>query len=114
MLLHLRYEEIAKAKSIEDLFQVGNKQLREEIVQYLDMMDGEEALLICDGFDELSLKERTELSLFLDIIRGKVLLQCSVIVTSRPYASLKLQIESFTHQVEVVGFTEKQIKKCIR
>ena len=113
-LLHLRDEEIAKAKSIEDLFQLGNKQLREEMVQYIEMMDGEEALLICDGFDELSLKERTEHSLFLDIIRGKVLPQCSVIVTSRPYASLKLQLESFTHHVEVVGFTEKQIKKCIR
>ena len=112
--LHLRDEEIAKAKSIEDLFQLGNKQLQEEMVQYIEMMDGEEALLICDGFDKLSLKKRAEHSLFLDIIRGKVLPQCSVIVTSRPYASLNLQLESFTHHVEVVGFTEKQIKKCIR
>ena len=113
-LLHLRDEEIAKAKSIEDLFQLDDKELQAEIVQHLKKTKGNGNLLICDGFDELSLKERTEHSLFLDIIRGKVLPQCSVIVTSRPYASLKLQLESFTHHVEVVGFTEKQIKKCIR
>ena len=113
-LLHLRDEEIAKAKSIEDLFQLDDKELQAEIVQHLKKLEGNDNLLICDGFDELSLKERTEHSLFLDIIRGKVLPQCSVIVTSRPYASLKLQVESFTHHVEVVGFTEKQIKKCIR
>ena len=113
-LLHLRDEEIAKAKSIEDLFQLDDNELQAEIVQHLKKSEGNGNLLLCDGFDELSLKERTEHSLFLDIIRGKVLPQCSVIVTSRPYASLKLQVESFTHHVEVVGFTEKQIKKCIR
>ena len=113
-LLHLRDEEIAKAKSIKDLFQLDDKEMQVEIVQHFKKTKGNGNLLICDGFDELSLKERTEHSLFLDIIRGKVLPQCSVIVTSRPYASLKLQVESFTHHVEVVGFTEKQIKKCIR
>ena len=113
-LLHLRDEEIAKAKSIEDILLLDDEELQEEIVRYLKKSEGNGNLLICDGFDELSQKERTERSLFLDIIRGKVLPQCSVIVTSRPYASLKLQLESFTHHVEVVGFTEKQIKKCIR
>ena len=113
-LLHLRDEEIAKAKSIEDIFQLDDKELQAEIVNYLKKSEGYVNLLICDGFDELSLKERTEHSLFLDIIRGKVLPQCSVIVTSRPYASLNLQLESFTHHMEVVGFTEKQIEKCIK
>ena len=113
-LLHLRDEEIANAKSIDDLLLLDDEELQEEIVRYLKKSEGNGNLLICDGFDELNQKERTERSLFLDIIRSKVLPQCSVIVTSRPYASLNLQLESFTHHVEVVGFTEKQIKKCIR
>ena len=114
-LLNLREEKIAKAKSLDDLFQHYDEDLLREVVQHIKKTGGEDNLLVCDGFDELSEKERIRHSLFLDIIRGKVLSNCSVIVSSRPYASQKLQeMESITHHVEIVGFTEKQIKECIR
>ena len=114
-LLNLREERIAKAKSLDDLFQHYDEDLLREVVQHIKKTGGEGNLLVSDGFDELSEKERTQHSLFLDIIRGKVLPKCSVIVSSRPYASQKLQeMESITHHVEIVGFTEKQIKECIR
>ena len=114
-LLNLREEKIAKAKSLDDLFQHYDEDLLREVVQHIKKTGGEGNLLVCDGFDELSEKERIRHSLFLDIIRGKVLSNCSVIVSSRPYASQKLQeMESITHHVEIVGFTEKQIKECIR
>ena len=113
-LLHLREERVAKAKSIEDLFQHYNKKLQRQVVEHIEETGGEGNLLICDGFDELSEKERTQNSLFLDIIRGKVLPNCSVVVTSRPYASLYLQqLCSISRHVEVVGFTDQQIKECI-
>ena len=114
-LLNLREERIAKAKSLDDLFQHYNEDLLREVVQHIKKTGGEGNLLVCDGFDELSEKERTLHSLFLDIIRGKVLPKCSVIVSSRPYASQMLQqMKSITHHVEIVGFTKKQIKECIR
>ena len=114
-LLNLREERIAKAKSLDDLFQHYDEDLLREIVQHIKKTGGEGNLLVCDGFDELSEKERTRHSLFLDIIRGNVLPNCSVIVSSRPYASQRLQkMKSITHHVEIVGFTEKQIKECIR
>ena len=114
-LLHLREERIAKAKSLDDLFQHYNKKLLKKVLEHIEETGGEGNLLVCDGFDELSEKERTQHSLFLDIIRGKVLPKCSVIVSSRPYASQMLQqMKSITHHVEIVGFTEKQIKECIR
>ena len=114
-LLNLREERIAKAKSLDDLFQHDDEDLLKEIVQHMKKTRGEDNLMVCDGFDELSRKERTQRSLFLDIIRGKVLPNCSVIVSSRPYASQMLQqMKSITHHVEIVGFTEKQIKECIR
>ena len=114
-LLNLREERIAKAKSLEDLFQHYDEDLLREIVQHIKKTGGEGNLLVCDGFDELSKKERTQHSLFLEIILGKVLPNCSVIVSSRPYASQMLQqMKSITHHVEIVGFTEKQIKECIR
>ena len=114
-LLNLREERIAKAKSLDDLFQHYNKKLLKKLLEHIEETGGEGNLLVCDGFDELSKKERTQNSLFLDIIRGKVLPNCSVIVSSRPYASQMLQqMKSITHHVEIVGFTEKQIKECIR
>ena len=114
-LLNLREERIAKAKSLDDLFQHYDEDLLREIVKRIKKTGGEGNLLVCDGFDELSEKERTQHSLFLDIIRGKVLPNCSVIVSSRPYASQMLQqMKSITHHVEIVGFTKKQIKECIR
>ena len=114
-LLNLREERIAKAKSLDDLFQHYDEDLLKEVVQHIKKTGGEGNLLVCDGLDELSEKERTQHSLFLDIIRGNVLPNCSVIVSSRPYASQKLQeMKSITHHVEIVGFTEKQIKECVR
>ena len=114
-LLNLREERIAKAKSLDDLFQHYNKKLLKKLLEHIEETGGEGNLLVCDGFDELSKKERTQHSLFLDIILGKVLPNCSVIVSSRPYASQMLQqMKSITHHVEIVGFTEKQIKECIR
>ena len=114
-LLNLREERIAKAKSLDDLFQHYNKKLLKKLLEHIEETGGEGNLLVCDGFDELSKKERTQHSLFLDIIRGKVLPKCSVIISSRPYASQMLQqMKSITHHVEIVGFTEKQIKECIR
>ena len=114
-LLNLREERIAKAISLDDLFQHYDEDLLREVVQHIKKTGGEGNLLVSDGFDELSEKERTQHSLFLDIIRGKVLPKCSVIVSSRPYASQMLQqMKSITHHVEIVGFTEKQVKECIR
>ena len=114
-LLNLREERITKAKAISDLFQHYNKKLLRKALKHIEETGGEGNLLVCDGLDELSELERTHHSLFLDIIRGKELPNCSVIVTSRPYASQMLQqMTSITNHVEIVGFTEEQIKECIR
>ena len=75
-LLNLREERIAKAKSLDDLFQHYNKKLLKKLLEHIEETGGEGNLLVCDGFDELSKKERTQHSLFLDIIRGKVLPNC--------------------------------------
>ena len=114
-LLNLREERIAKAKSLDDLLKHYDEDLLREVVQHIKKTGGEGNLLVFDGFDEMSKKERTQNSLFLDIIRGRELPKCSVLVSSRPYASQMLQqIKSITHHVEIVGFTEEQMKECIR
>ena len=114
VLLHLRDRRIAKAVRIEDLFYHDDPELQGEVVRQVRKTSGAGVLLIFDGFDELSEEERMETSLFLDIIKGEVLSRCSVLVTSRPYASENLQcLRSVVRHVEVLGFTKEQIHQCI-
>ena len=114
ILLPLRQTCIREATSIEDLIEADDPDLKQEVVQHIQKNSGEYVLLIVDGYDELSYKDRTENSLFLDIIRGNKFPKCSMLVTSRPYASDYLQrLQSINRHVEVLGFTEKQIEHCI-
>ena len=77
---------------------------------------GEGILLMLDGFDELSPELRNDSeSLFLELIAGRRLPNCTLFVTSRPYASQDLKsLETFSRHVEILGFSEDQIKDCIR
>ena len=77
---------------------------------------GEGILLMLDGFDELSpeLRKDSE-SLFIELIIGRRLTNCSLFVTSRPYASQDLKsLETFNRHVEILGFSEDQINDCIK
>ena len=114
LLLPLRQASIREATSVEDLIEADNPDLKQQIVHHIQQTSGEHVLLILDGYDELSIVDRTQKSLFLDIVRGNKFLKCSVLVTSRPYASDYLQqLESVNRHVEVLGFTNEQIEHCI-
>ena len=114
ILLPLRQASIREAISIEGLIETDDPDLKQQVVQHIQKTSGEHVLLILDGYDELSNEDRTQKSLFLDIIQGNKFPKCSVLVTSRPYASDYLQqLQSINRHVEVLGFTEMQIKHCI-
>ena len=114
LLLPLREKRIAQAKETSDLFYHDDAELREQIVKHVCTTMGANIMLILDGFDELSLSQRKEGPLILNIIHGEALMHCSVIVTSRPVASEMMQkLHCLTRHVEVLGFTEKQIQHCI-
>ena len=114
VLLHLRDREISKAKSIEAFFSHDDEDLQKLVVKHIKQTEGEHVAIIFDGFDELSYKERTRDSLILKIIKREDLCRCSVFVTSRPYASGTLQeMSSVKQHVEVLGFTDDQVRHCI-
>lgn len=115
LLLHLRESAVSKANNIDEFFYHDDADLQQRVVKFVRERCGEGVLIIFDGFDELSLYERSEESLFLDVTRGKILPKCAVVVTSRPYASRPVQSLSVVNRhVEVLGFTEAQVKRCIR
>ena len=102
--------------SIWQLFPViGSVELRQSVEQRLLDTNGKDTVFILDGWDELSLNQRKRGSLLYQIVRGDILPQCTVIITSRPYTSRWLQFPSMVpRHIELFGFTQEQIQQCIR
>lgn len=111
----LREDQVANATEIEQLFCYGPKSLKPAIARELEDTDGEDVLLILDGWDELSPQQRGKQSLLCRIIQRKLLPRCSVLITSRPYASNWLRNPKICNRhVEIFGFTEQQVNQCIQ
>ena len=108
----LRYKKISQAKQIEDLFLYDRPGLS-NTVQWMKDNYGKGVLIIFDGWDELSNRDRTH-SLAAEIIREEKLYKCTVIVTSRTYASSSLlKLNSINRHIEVLGLDKKDIYACI-
>ena len=115
LLLHLRESAVSKATTIDELFYHEDPDVQQSVTKFVKEKGGDGVLIIFDGFDELSAYERTIHSLFLDVTKGKILPKCAVVVTSRPYASRSIQeLSQINRHIEVLGFTDDQIKTCIR
>ena len=109
----LRNSKIAKATTLADLF-VRQRSKVPMVAEWFEKRNGEGLLIIFDGWDELS-KQLRQSSLAASIICKDELDQCSVIVTSRSYASSSL-LEIMSHlsrHVQVIGFSEEEISAVI-
>ena len=108
----LRYNKIAQASTLRDLFVYQCREV-DAVTEWFDRRHGEGLLIIFDGWDELSVELRQS-SLTTRIIRKELLDKCSVIVTSRSYASSSLlDLDSINRHVEVMGFTVQEIENVV-
>ena len=109
----LRNSKIATATTLADLFEYRRYEVP-MVTEWFEKRNGEGLLIIFDGWDELS-EQLRQSSLAARIIRRKQLEQCSVIVTSRSYASsLLLEIMSnLSRHVQVIGFSKEEISTVI-
>ena len=109
----LRNSKIATATTLADLF-VRQRYEVPMVAEWFQKRNGEGLLIIFDGWDELRDQLRQS-SLAASIICKDELDQCSVIVTSRSYASsslLEIMSNLFRH-VQVIGFSKKEIATVI-
>ena len=81
-LLRLREERIMKARTLYDLIYDPREDVRESVVKELKNTYGANTLFILEGFDELPTECRSEDSLFLELIKGKLLPDATILVTS--------------------------------
>uniref|UniRef100_A0A1X7SWR7 NACHT domain-containing protein n=1 Tax=Amphimedon queenslandica TaxID=400682 RepID=A0A1X7SWR7_AMPQE len=108
----LRNSKIATATTLADLFVYKSHEVS-KAVEWLSDRCGKGLLIIFDGWDELR-EQLRQSSLATNIIHRKQLDQCSVIVTSRSYASSSLlKMDTLTRHVQVIGFSKKEISTVI-
>ena len=116
LLLRLRDERMSRAKSLRDLIYHSKKNVSEAVTSELIDTHGLHALIILEGYDELSESCQSDHSIFTHLIAGKVLPLATVLVTSRPWAtgSIRSIHGSRIHQhIEILGFTSQQITQYI-
>ena len=108
----LRNDKIATATTLTDLFVYKSPKVS-KVVEWFSNEEGQGLLIIFDGWDELTTKLR-ETSLAASIIRREQLDKCSVVVTSRSYASSSLlRMSSINKHIQVIGFSLNEIKRVI-
>ena len=110
----LRNSKIATATTLANLF-VRQLNRYKNVPEWFEEKDGEGLLIIFDGWDELS-EQLRQSSLAASIICKEKLDQCSVIVTSRSYASsslLKMDTLTLSRHVQVIGFSKEEISTVI-
>ena len=110
----LRNSKIAEATTLTDLF-VRQRYEVPMVAEWFEKRNGKGLLIIFDGWDELS-EQLRQSSLAASIICKDQLDQCSVIVTSRSYASsslLEILMYYLSRYVQVIGFSEEEIPVVI-
>ena len=84
----------------------------EEVYQQLKKSTGSRCLIILEGLDEMAADRQKSDRFFIRLIKNcTVLEEATVIITSRPHASDKLNAD---RRIEVIGFGRKQIEEFIK
>ena len=110
MCFPLREPLVRIAESIEDLLGYFEDNCSDQDMEYIKSSQGSKVLLILDGWDELRLSCRGEDMFFPKLVKGDILPNCSIVVTSRfgPTDFIKYQAPH-PRLIEVLGFTQEQI-----
>ena len=97
-------KQITKIRLLVEYFCHGDT-LSNKITDWLIKTDGKYLTIIVDGYDEFSTDTKNH-CIIDRIIARQVLIQCSIVITSRPIASSCLH-GTVNCRAEVLGFTEK-------
>ena len=112
VLVRLRERKAQEARCLEDLLPCDATTNMKELLAIIGR--GKGMLIVCDGFDELLREQRQEGSVYIDLLKGRLLPEAAIIVTSRPSVSADLWSlcrHNIDRHLEVIGFTKEDIKR---
>ena len=116
LLLRLRDDTVQNAETVKDLVLYPFEERLESITQYLKDTGGTHTLILLEGLDELPQYLLTKHSIFTRLLAGTDLPNATILVTSRPAATVHLWKkwkERITRHIEVLGFTEENINAYV-
>ena len=114
VLLRLREKKAQEAHCLGDLLPRDATTNMKELLAAIGRGKGVPLLIVCDGFDELSREQRQEGSVYIDLLKGRLLAEATIIVTSRPSVGAelwKLCQHNIDRHLEVLGFAKEDIKR---
>ena len=112
VLVRLREKKAQEARCLGDLLPCDATTNMKELLAAIG--EGEGMLIVCDGFDELPREQRQEGSVYIKLLKGMLLAEATIIVTSRPSVSADLWSlcqHNIDRHLEVIGFTREDIKR---
>ena len=115
LLLPLRLKNVALASSLSELLKIlhSSEPLCKFIEEYLTRNRGKNVLIVADGWDELSESSQNDQSFLYNFLLGGYLPNMSVLLTSRPSASVPLHDSCIDRFIEIHGFDKDTIEKFI-
>ena len=111
LLLLLRDPNVQKISDEQELIEHFTKHFTTELHNDLIINGGAKVTLIIDGFNELSTELRKD-SFFTEVIKKNVLPYATVLVTSRPSASVSLH-KFVDKTIEILGFEQSSRKEYV-
>ena len=115
VIIKVRDQRTRTAHTIDDLLYHPDPKLRQAVTELVEQ-NGEGMLLILDGYDELTTKQRESASVIQWLMSRELLCRATLIVTSRPLATRTLHPnfqQSIDQHIEVLGFTDKNVEEYI-
>ena len=112
MLVRLREKKAQEAHCLGDLLPCDTTANMKELLAAIGR--GKGVLIVCDGFDELPREQRQEGSVYIDVLKGRLLAEATIIVTSRPSVSVELWSlcqHNIDRHLEVIGFAKEDVKR---
>ena len=108
ILVRLCDSNIKNATSIAELLPRRNEKMGQDMAEEMAAVDGRSVLFILDGWDELP-QDVPGHSVILSLLRGTLLPESSIIVTSRPTSSTSLH-PLVSSRIEILGFTKDELR----
>ena len=113
ILLKLRDPRISDIESVDEMVKCTmGENYASEVVRDINCTDGENILLLLEGWDELP-EEKQHQSFFAKVISGRTLKKFSALITSRPSSIGSIQKRFITRHIAILGFSDDQIEQYL-
>ena len=112
LLIYLRDPRMREIKSVTQLLQLfTSTKIACDVADYIQECNGSGVAFVIDGFDEYP-SSLQHSSLIVDIIRGEILHNAMVVITSQPTATVSLH-DHVDRRIDILGFAKEEREQYI-